>query len=197
MSYTEDQTGTQRSYTQHQQQQLLTLARESICHGVKHNKPITVTLNEYNETLREIGCCFITLNKLNELRGCIGSLTATQALVKDIADHAFAAAFKDPRFPPVTLNEIDELKISISVLTPQEELLFSSEEEMLTQITPYKDGLSIEENHLRATFLPAVWEKIPDKVEFLQQLKIKAGMHSNYWSSSIRAFRYHTIYFSE
>jgi len=176
---------------------MLMLARASIVHGEKHGQPIPVTLSDYEAPLREIGCCFVTLHKYGQLRGCIGTLNASQPLIHEVAEYAYAAAYKDPRFPPVSEEEIEQLHISISVLTPQQEVQFDSEADLLNQLTPLEDGLTIEDNRHRATFLPAVWESLTDKSEFLRQLKLKAGLPGDHWSESLRAYRYHSIAVSE
>lgn len=184
-------------YSTRQQQQMLELARASIVHGEKHGQSIAVSVSEYDTPLQQIGCCFITLHKGGQLRGCIGALNATRPLIQEVVEYAYAAAFKDPRFPPVSEEEIEQLHISISILTPQQELQFDSEADLLNQLTPFEDGLTIEDKHHRATFLPSVWESLPDKAEFLRQLKLKAGLGVDHWSDNLRAYRYHTIAVSE
>lgn len=185
------------SFLPAQQQQMLSLARDSIKHGLHHHSPKPVELDSYAPLLQQPGCCFVTLHKSGKLRGCIGALAPSQPLIKDIADHAYAAAFEDPRFPKLMAHELAELQIEISVLTPQVELSFASEEELLAQLTPFEDGLTLEDKHYRGTFLPVVWQQLPEKINFLRQLKLKAGMPPNYWSPTLKAYRYHSVMIRE
>lgn len=135
---------------------------------------------------------FVTLKRHGELRGCIGTLEAHQPLLLDVAEHAFAAAFRDPRFEPVTERELDELELSISVLGEPEEIRFADEQDLLKQLRPHDDGLILQEGSRRGTFLPSVWDSLPDPPEFLAHLKLKAGLPSDYWSGSLRVWRYTT-----
>jgi len=117
--------------------------------------------------------------------------------VLDVAENAFAAAFRDPRFPPLTEPELADLSIEISVLSPSEPLTFGSEEELLQMIEPGRDGLILEAGNARGTFLPTVWESLPQPRDFLRHLKQKAGLHPDHWSDGIRISRYRTESFSE
>ena len=145
--------------------------------------------------LLEERATFVTLTLGGQLRGCIGMLEACRPLAEDIAANACAAAFEDPRFPPLTKTEFKKLDIHISVLSPPEELTFSSEEEALNQIRPGIDGLILQDGYHRGTFLPSVWEELPEKEEFWAHLKRKAGLPIDYWSDTVRVFRYTTEYF--
>ncbi len=176
---------------------MLALARASIACGLQHDHPLAVTVTDYEAPLQSVRCCFVTLHKQGELRGCIGALGASRPLVTDIAEHAYGAAFQDPRFPPLQKEELALLTISISILSPRQELLFSSEAELLAQLTPFRDGIVLEDGNRRATFLPEVWQQLPDKQDFWQQLKRKAGLSPDHWSQALRAFRYSTEAFSE
>lgn len=122
-------------------------------------------------------------------------LEACRPLAEDVAANAAAAAFADPRFPPLTKNEFEKLEIHISVLSPPEELSFSSEEDVLNQIRPGIDGLILQDGFYRGTFLPSVWEELPEKKDFWMHLKLKAGLPVTYWSDTVRVFRYTTEYF--
>jgi len=102
------------------------------------------------------------------------------------------AAFRDPRFPPLAADEFDELDIHLSILTPAEPVSFTSEQELITQLQPGIDGLILEEGHRRGTFLPSVWEQLPEPQQFLRHLKQKAGLSPDYWSENIRISRYRT-----
>ncbi len=178
--------------TEEERRLLLQLARDSIRHGVLYGKPLDVDLNKLPPSLRRIRATFVTLEEMGQLRGCIGSLEARRPLAEDVAQNAFAAAFRDPRFPPVTEQEVDKLEIHISVLTPMQEIHFESRQDLLDQIRPGIDGLVLEEGPYRGTFLPAVWQSLPDKRDFLRHLKMKAGLPADYWSDTIRVWRYTT-----
>ena len=176
---------------------LLEVARDSIRHGLRHGQALEVDLADYPETLRPPRATFVTLEIGDQLRGCIGALAARQPLVQDVAAHAFAAAFEDPRFPELRENEFPKLDIHISVLSPPESLQFSSEDGLLAQLRPGVDGLIIQFRHHRATFLPAVWEQLPDPYVFLAQLKQKAGLPLDFWSPELSAERYTAEYFGD
>ena len=134
----------------------------------------------------------MTLHKHAELRGCIGGLTASLPLVRDIAEHAFAAAFKDPRFEPVSEDELVDLDVHLSVLSAPEPVLFDSEADLLDRLQPGRDGLILKEGTKQGTFLPEVWEKLTTPKHFLDQLKVKAGLSPDYWSDTLVVERYVT-----
>ena len=180
-----------------QQRELLRIARESIEYGLQHHHALAIDLNACDEQLQQQGASFVTLNKKGALRGCIGTLQPYQALVSDVGEHARAAAFSDPRFPPVTLDELADIVISISVLGKPRVISFKDEEELIEQLRPAEDGLILQEGAKRGTFLPSVWESLPQPRQFLQQLKRKAGLAPDYWSDSLEVSRYRTQSFSE
>lgn len=140
--------------------------------------------------LRERRASFVTLHVDRLLRGCIGTLEACDPLIVDVARNAWSAASRDTRFPPVELDELQHLEIHISVLSVPEPVIVGSESELLTLMRPGIDGLILEEGYRRGTFLPSVWEQLPDPREFLRHLKRKAGLPDNYWSDTIRVSRY-------
>ena len=174
---------------------LLEVARASIRHGLDHGRALAVAPADYPETLRVPRATFVTLEHRQRLRGCIGALAAYQPLAQDVATHAYAAAFEDPRFPELRAEEWPGLDIHISVLSPPERLQFDSEAELLEQLRPGVDGLILTFRHYRSTFLPAVWEQLPDPYVFLAQLKQKAGLPLDFWSPELRAERYTAEYF--
>jgi AmmeMemoRadiSam system protein A len=176
---------------------LLALARRSIAHGLEHSRALPVDLSDYAEPLCAPGAAFVTLHLGGLLRGCIGHLEPIQPLVRDVAENAFAAAFRDPRFPPLRADELAELHISISVLTPAEPLPCACEAELLASLVPGRDGVILEAGSARSTFLPAVWHDIPEPREFLRHLKRKAGLPREAWPADLKAWRYHTESFSE
>ncbi len=189
--------GSSHNLTAEERRTLLTVARHSIQHALEHGSPLPVTLSRYPESLRVKRATFVTLKQREQLRGCIGTLVAIRPLVEDVAQNAYAAAFSDPRFPPLSPAELESLRIEISVLSPPEPMTFSSEADLLKQLRPGVDGLILEEDGYRGTFLPSVWESLPRPEQFLQHLKLKAGLPSDYWSGTLRVQRYTTESFSE
>jgi uncharacterized protein len=174
-------------------QRLMELAKNSIEHGLQTGLPLKINLGAYPAVLTEPRATFVTLRKNNPttaLRGCIGVLEAFRPLAEDIAENAFSAAFKDPRFPPLEAHELDYLKIHLSILTPAEPVLFNSEQDLLLQLQPGVDGLILKEGYRHGTFLPSVWESLPEPEQFLLNLKQKAGLPSDYWSPTIQIYRY-------
>lgn len=176
---------------------LLRVARASINHGLEHQRPLAVDPADFPAPLQQPRASFVTLTLDGMLRGCIGSLEAQRPLVADVACNAYAAAFQDPRFPPLTGPERDNIRIQISVLGKPVPMTFYSESDLVRQLRPRKDGLIIEDGVRRGTFLPSVWESLPEPREFLCQLKLKAGLSENYWSDTLRVYRYTTESFSE
>ncbi len=171
---------------------LLAVARESIANGLDTGRPLAVSASDYEQALREVRASFVTLHLEQELRGCIGSLEATLPLVEDVAQHAFAAAFQDPRFPRLTQQEFPKLDIHISILTPNEPMQFQDESDLLRQLRPGIDGLLIARGSRRATFLPSVWESLPDPAKFLAHLELKAGIANLESAEPLQACRYTT-----
>jgi AmmeMemoRadiSam system protein A len=180
------------SLNKEHQQRLLDLAKSSIQHGLQTGRPLKINLADFPSELTEHRATFVTLQKHHQLRGCIGMLEAVRPLAEDIAENAFLAAFKDPRFPPLADDEFGELAIHLSILTPAEPVSFTSEQNLITQLQPGIDGLILEEGRRRGTFLPSVWEQLPEPEEFLRHLKQKAGLAADYWSENIRIYRYRT-----
>ena len=168
------------------------LAHESVEYGLQHGDTLPVDTARYPRPLREPGASFVTLQKNGELRGCIGSLEAHRPLVEDVVHNAYAAAFSDPRFPPLSERELADVDFHISILTPAVPIDFNSEADLLRQLRPGIDGLVLEDGIHRGTFLPSVWEQLPDAEQFLQHLKLKAGLPPNYWSDTLKVSRYTT-----
>ncbi len=177
--------------------ELLRLARASILHGLETGRPLAVDLADFDPELAAPGASFVTLHRQGELRGCIGSLEAHRPLVVDVAENAFAAAFRDPRFSPLAVDEFDDLEIEISVLSPPEPMAFTDEADLLRQIRPGVDGLILEDMGRRGTFLPSVWAQLPRREDFLAHLKLKAGLPPGHWSPTVRVWRYTTESFAE
>ena len=166
------------------------LAYRSIRHGLETGKPLEIDIAQYPSGLQEKKATFVTLHRNRALRGCIGILQPVRPLVEDVAYNAWAAAFGDSRFTPLAENELDDLDIHISILGTPEEMNFSSENDLLQQIRPGTDGLILEDGHHKGTFLPSVWASLTDTHEFLNHLKLKAGLPADYWSDKIKVKRY-------
>ncbi len=142
----------------------------------------------------EPGASFVTLEKNNMLRGCIGSIIAQRSLIEDLIINSQNAAFRDPRFKPVEKDEVSELDIAVSLLSTPKSMKFDSEQDLLDKIVPFKDGIIIRDGNYQAVYLPSVWEQLPDKKEFLNSLKVKAGLPRNYFSETFEAYRFETVY---
>ena len=171
----------QNSLNHEERQILLQLARKWIETAVQGKQVPKIVLEKYPPALREEGAAFVTLTRSGKLRGCIGAIEAYQPLVQDVCEHAVAAATEDYRFEPVREVELADLKIEISRLTRPERLQFQDAEDLLAQLRPGIDGVVVREGFRRATFLPQVWDKIPDKQQFLENLCLKMGAPANYW----------------
>jgi len=164
---------------------LLKIAREAIICAVKNMPLPPINLKNHLGLLREEGASFVTLTKLGKLRGCIGALEAFQPLILDVQEHAVAAALEDYRFPNVKLQEIEQIKIEVSRLTPTRPVNYSSPDELIEKLRIGIDGVLIIASGRRATFLPQVWEKVPDPERFLSQLCMKMGAAPDLWRNNI------------
>ena len=140
--------------------------------------------------LRAPGATFVTLTADGQLRGCIGTLEAHRPLLEDVTANAVAAAFRDPRFPPLGRDEFAAVAIEVSLLSAMEILRFDNETGALAQLRPGIDGIVLQYGRHRSTFLPQVWEQLPDRAEFIAQLKYKAGLPPDFWSSDMTLSRY-------
>jgi AmmeMemoRadiSam system protein A len=167
---------------------VLQLARQAIAHRLGRG-PAPVIADD--PRLHEKGATFITLSRGGELRGCIGSLRRSRTLGEDVIHNAVAAAVEDSRFSPVTADELDSIAIEVSLLSEPEFLDFFGEEELLAQLRPGEDGLIIFSGCQSATFLPQVWEQLPEPRQFLAALKHKAGLPTNREVVELMAARYH------
>ena len=147
--------------------------------------------------LRAPGASFVTLTLDGALRGCIGSLEAHRPLGEDIEVNARAAAFDDPRFPPLSAAELPDTRIEISILSEPTPMQFTGREDALRQFRPGVDGVVLEYGPHRATFLPQVWEQLPEPEQFLAHLMIKAGLPAYFWSDGIHLYRYNVEKYKE
>ena len=167
---------------------LLAIARASIAEslGVENDG----YPEQMSAWLLEDGACFVTLTQNGQLRGCIGSLQAHRPLIDDVKSNAKSAAFKDPRFEPLSADELAITEVEVSLLSATEPLQFSSEEEALAQLRPGTDGVIFEYGHHRSTFLPQVWEQLPATATFMAHLKNKAGLSADFWADEVKLSRY-------
>ena len=184
------------TYSTTEQAALLKVALASIKSGLQTGHALQPDVGNYPPALTETRASFVTLKHDDTLRGCIGSLEPLDRLVSSVATNAYAAAFRDPRFPVLTAPELPGLTIQLSVLGPLQAVACDSETDLLRQLQPGIDGWVLQEQDSRGTFLPSVWEALPDPRIFLEQLKRKAGLAADYWSDTIEVWRYSTESFS-
>jgi hypothetical protein len=140
--------------------------------------------------LHESGATFVTLTQAGQLRGCIGSLEAWRPLDADVRANARAAAFRDPRFNPLTHDELAGTRVEVSLLTPAVPMAFADQADAIRQMRPGIDGMILECHGRRGTFLPQVWESLPEPQLFLAHLKQKAGFAADFWSPDLKLYRY-------
>jgi len=184
--------------TDGEKQLLLRLAREAMECGVRGKQLPPLDKNSLTPHLLEQGASFVTLTINGDLRGCIGALEANQPLVDDVREHAVAAALEDPRFRPVAESELDRIKLEVSCLTPPRLLEYSTSEDLLAKLRPHVDGVILKGDFRRATFLPQVWEKIPDPEDFLDHLCAKMGAKPNLWrNTKLQVYVYQVEEFHE
>ncbi len=176
---------------------LLALARDSIGHGLATSLPIPVRGEDWPGALWVKRATFVTLTRGGRLRGCRGRIDAVQPLPQDVAVSAVETALDDPRFPPVTAAELPELGIAISILTPAEQVEVADMDALKASLRPHQDGLFVVAGSHRATFLPKVWEQLPDPADFIAALWEKAGLPPDAWPRGIRLERYAAIDFAE
>ena len=165
---------------------LLAIARAEISTAL--GRPLAVDTQA--PWLNESAATFVTLTQAGALRGCIGSLEAHRPLVHDVKANALAAAFQDPRFEPLMLQELDLTRVEVSLLSATETLNFKDEHDALAQLRPHIDGIVFEYQHHRSTFLPQVWEQLPDPQTFMAHLKRKAGLAPDFWEDGVKLARY-------
>jgi AmmeMemoRadiSam system protein A len=169
---------------------LLDIVKKAIKFGLQNNARLVIDPEAFDPVLREKSATFVTLHISGVLRGCIGSLTAISPLIEDLADNAYSAAFSDPRFPPLEESEFDKLQYHISILSETSPITFTSEKDLISQLRPNVDGLVLTEGAHKGTFLPSVWEQLPNRDRFLKHLKQKAGLSQDYWRDDITIERY-------
>ncbi len=179
-------------------QYLLKLARETIVLRLHKEELPPVDPDTLPESLSQDGACFVTLTKRGALRGCIGTLEPRRLLVEDVRANAAAAAFSDPRFPAVSLDELGDLQIELSILSAAQPLSYDGPDDLIAKLRPGVDGVVIESGWNRATFLPQVWEKLPDPDQFLGQLCRKAFLDTDaYRRPGLKVYVYQVLKFEE
>jgi AmmeMemoRadiSam system protein A len=188
----------QFTFTSTEKQQLLDIARRAIT-AAASRKPIPeVDLDTLPQSLLQSAACFVTLHVDDMLRGCTGSLVAQRPLAQEVSLTAVQTAFRDPRFPPVSAAEVPNLDIEISVLTPPRPLTYTSPEDLIVRLRPGVDGVTLRQGFRRATFLPQVWERIPEPRRFLEMLCQKMGLPADAWlSGEMEVEVYQAIAWSE
>jgi AmmeMemoRadiSam system protein A len=140
--------------------------------------------------LDQPGATFVTLHRGEELQGCIGVIEARRPLAEDVRDHALAAALDDPRAQPLSLEQVDDLDVEVSLLSPLQRVEARDIADAAAQLRPGIDGVVVALGARRATYLPQVWADVPDPIDFLRKLRQKAGLPADYWSDSLAIYRY-------
>lgn len=198
MSDDQSETEAQFSLPQSEQDYLLDLARKAIKRHLETGDKPEVDETEVPDSLKEVKGCFVTLNKNGNLRGCIGHIEPQEKLYKCMIDNAINAAVNDRRFSSVTSSELEQLDIEISVLTVPQELEFSSGEELKQKLRKKVDGVILKRGFHQSTYLPQVWEQMPDKEQFLTRLCRKGGMNGDCWqNTNTKVLTYQAFVFSE
>ena len=167
--------------TELEKRTLLQLARQALEHGIHGEALPPIDQVTLTPVLQSEGASFITLTEDGQLRGCVGALQPYQSLAEDVREHAIAAALQDYRFPPVQPDELPKIEIEVSRLTVPQPLNYATPADLLARLRPGVDGVILRDGFHRATFLPQVWEKIPDKADFISQLCAKMGASHDLW----------------
>jgi hypothetical protein len=185
-------------FTTAERRSLLDLARKAVRESVATGQLPEVAPDSLPKRFTESKGCFVTLTERGELRGCIGNIIAQGPLYQAVIENARSAALQDPRFPPVSSIEVDHLEIEVSVLTAPQPLVFASPEELLSKLKPHQDGVVLRIGGRGATYLPQVWDQLPDKIEFLNNLAEKAGCPPDAWRQpGVSVLIYHVEAFKE
>lgn len=170
---------------------VIDVCKKSILAVFNNEKP---DFEKIPPVFKQIGACFVTLEKEGNLRGCIGTIIAHRPLIEDLIKNAQNSAFSDSRFTPLRRDEFEDLSVDVSLLSLPEKMDFKNEADLLAQIRPSIDGIIIKDPPHQAVYLPSVWEQLPEKTTFLSSLKIKAGMSPKHFSATFEAFRFTTEY---
>jgi uncharacterized protein len=181
-----------QSLSAEHRQALLSIAAQSVAHGLQHGTALSVDLATQPAPLQSVRACFVTLHLRGELQGCIGTLAAIRPLAAGVARNAYTAAFDDPRGVELNESDLPLLDTHISILSEPEVLACASEEDAVSKLRPGIDGVILEENGRSGTLLPSVWESLPEPASFLRHVKLKAGLPLDYWSERLTVKRYTT-----
>lgn len=181
-----------------EQEILIRIAREAIEKAVRGDSPQKLDIDALPTSLQEHGASFVTLTINGRLRGCIGTLEAHQPLANDVQEHAIAAALHDFRFPPVRPEELSRIAIEVSVLSPNRPFQYEGSKELVEKLQPQIDGVILQDGFRKATFLPQVWDQLPDPAEFLTHLCVKMGAAGDLWRKKpLQVFTYQVQEFHE
>lgn len=180
-----------------ERRQLLAVATESIGDVLLGREARRPQPQDWTGAVAAPGASFVTLERDGDLLGCIGTLTPDESLIVDVARHALAAAFADPRLPPVTVADYEAMTVKVSVLSTPEAIPATNHAELMGQVRPGVDGLLVECEPRRATLLPTVWERLRDPREFLAALWQKAELRPGTWPPRTRVARYTTEEFAD
>ncbi len=186
----------ERGLTRAEQSHLVELAREAVARGLEGDRRWMPQLHALSPALLEQRASFVTLRRDDELLGCIGSIEPRRVLAHDVSSNARAAAFDDPRLPPVTHTEFVAMSVKVSVLGPLEPLGTTSFEQT-EQSVEVGEGILVADERHRATFLPSVWQQVPDRDTFLAMLWQKAGLRPREWTRTLQVSRYTTLEFGD
>jgi AmmeMemoRadiSam system protein A len=176
--------------TETEKDYLLTIARRSIEYPLRNGQKFQPDLSLVTTKLKVNAATFVTLFVDKTLHGCIGSLKAFRSLVEDVVHNAYSAAFEDHRFPEMVSEDLNRMDVEISILSQAVPVVFYNKADLLSKITMNEDGLILVSDEHQATFLPSVWESLPEKEQFLEKLILKAGLPAGFWSDQIKISKY-------
>lgn len=175
-----------------EQHLLKDIAAAAIEFGLQYDRPPQPDVSHLPASLRETGACFVSIYKQGEFRGCIGTLLAHRPLAEDANENGFSAAFNDPRFAPLTPTEWAHCQLHLSIIAEPQPLFVKDQQDLLNKLKPGVDGVILSAGNKRATFLPQVWEQLPDKQQFIAHLKQKAGLNADEWPVNLQIQLYQT-----
>lgn len=173
--------------------ELMRVAERALAAAVIKQHQYTPSRKDYDNALFNKGASFVTLHEKEKLRGCIGSVMPKRGIARDVAENTYAAALEDNRFQPLTAENLADTKITVSLLTGFERIRYHDEADLLSKLKPGVDGVIIRDGNRQGLFLPSVWKELPDRQEFLNNLKLKAGMNPSFWSNKIKVYRFYTV----
>ena len=171
-------------------QELIKVARQALRYAVARGRAPEGALETFPEALRTHMRTFVTLEKAGQLRGCIGTYEPANPLIRDVVQNTWKAGFRDPRFKPISSDELADLTVSVSLLSTPRRMAITTEAELIDTLRPGRDGLILTGDGKRAIFLPKVWSSLPDPRAFVRQLKLKAGLAADHWPEDMKAYHY-------